>query len=218
MVTFYGEIVEHSFRLDQYHGTLSSSNSHTTDISSTLYHKDFNPHYNLALLLKNGLHTITVYIHLSKIPIPLGLLPGTTIKCIKFQVMLSRRGNPYCLFCVASAIVPHNKAITSNPPLQLTSLYQLRQTLPNNIVLIQGYIVSVQHVTISLMCSTCHTLIGCNHLCSSPTPVLKSTTRYVSIMLYELLLIIVLIELFLMMEVESVIFMLMMIWSLPYLH
>lgn len=217
-MTFYGEIVEHSFRLDQHHGTLNSSNSRTTEISSTLYHEDFNPHYNLALLLKNGLHTITVYIDLSKTPIPLGLLPGTTIKCIKFQVMLSRRGNPYCLFCVASTIVPYVKAITSTPPLQLTSIYHLRQTLPNNIVLIQGYVVSVQHVTISLMCSTCHTLIGCNHLCSSPTPVLKSTARYVSIMLYEILLIIIFIELFLMMEVENVICTLTMIWSLLYLH
>lgn len=187
LVSFVGEVMNHTFRLDQTAKTICSINStvSTTDISASLFHEEFNSEAVLALQVKTGLDSIMVYADLKSICIPLGLLPGTVITCYNFLLKVSRSGNAYCSQCTYSSIDLSSRPLsqTATVPVPIITLLSHLDNghlnSSQNVLLVQGHIVAIQHVQLQYICGQCKTVCTSDHkeICTYPNSIFRATAR-----------------------------------------
>ena len=135
-------------------------------------------HYSLALQIHDRFtpDTISAYISLDGIPLPLGLIPGVGVVLYRFQLRQSRSGNLYCTHTAMSTLelttideqrvlqksdnpsrVRLTQGLDSLTTTSITTLVQaqLEGQLSRRVVCLRATVVSVQKVTIQLNCSTC---------------------------------------------------------------
>ncbi len=146
--------------------------------------------------------TITMYVNVKKgIPLPIGLIPGTTATFYAFKGKTSKSGNIYCASCATSSIQVHSFVDTRSglsqeadvngvtPQMSRLPTSYLYDTMMNllhgrltrRVLCIRGKFASVQQVSLQFVCLTCHSIVSggkCRGICSQTVPVLKAEGRY----------------------------------------
>ena len=187
-VTLRGVILKHAYRIDHV-STMTGPSS---------------PSRIIALTVRSLEHpdTIMVYCEFRDgVPLPLGLLPGTTVTFNSFKLKSSRSGNVYCTSTPASSIVVNcldgvealSSTISTGPStvtqmmLNLPTTYLgsmidrlLRGSLSGRIICIVGKFVHVLRLSIQYKCLGCQSTVidgSCMTACLKRRPVLKGEGR-----------------------------------------
>lgn len=188
----------------------SSLTPHSTP-SSSLF-SPYLSSYITAVQVQSTTHpdTIMVYFSLRQFPIQLGLLPGAEVAFHKFQLVRTNLGNPYAKYCSSSSVElvslsisptgnggvgreDHNSLPVMREPspemlnLPVTPLISLinallRGELSRRVVAVRAEVVSVQQVSLQLVCQSCGAVVvggSCAAHCLIRSHLLKQEARWV---------------------------------------
>ena len=202
-------MIGHSYRIEQLTSLAcpsqmleSSPSSSKIDLTESLW-TPLLQHYSLALQLRGRFtpDTITAYISLDSIPLPLGLIPGVGVILYRFQLRQSRSGNLYCVHTPISALEMTTvneqqvrKKTDGSPGVCLTQGFdsmtttsiislveaQLQGQLSRRVVYLRAVVVSVQKIVIELNCCSCQGIVlqgQCASACVRGRRALKTEAR-----------------------------------------